>query len=90
VVVLAPCGFRADEVVERAATDGVLDELGGTPAADAGRVFAVDANAYLSRPGPRVVDGVALLASLLHPGTAPPFADPRASVALVGRAQSPQ
>ena len=90
VVVLAPCGFRAAEVVERAAADGVLEALAGTPAAAAGRVFAVDANAYLSRPGPRVVDGVALLASLLHPGTAPPFADPRASAALGSPAQSPQ
>jgi iron complex transport system substrate-binding protein len=80
VVVLAPCGFRADEVVERAAADGVLDALAGTPAARAGRVVAVDANAYLSRPGPRVADGVALLASVLHPGIAPPFADPVAAI----------
>jgi iron complex transport system substrate-binding protein len=90
VVVLAPCGFRAAEVIDRAAADGVLDALAGTPAADAGRVFAVDANAYLSRPGPRVVDGVALLASLLHPDVAPRFTDPRAAIALAGRTQSPQ
>jgi iron complex transport system substrate-binding protein len=90
VVILAPCGFRADEVADRAAADGVLDALAGTPAAVAGRVFAVDANAYLSRPGPRVVDGVALLASLLHPDVAPRFADAHAAIALVGRAQSPQ
>jgi iron complex transport system substrate-binding protein len=32
-----------------------------------GRIFAVDANAYFSRPGPRLADGVALLAHLLHP-----------------------
>ncbi len=81
VVVLAPCGFRTDEVVERAAADGVLEALAGTPAATAGRIFAIDANAYLSRPGPRVVDGVALLASLLHPGVAPPF-DQAASAVL--------
>ena len=84
MVVLAPCGFRTEEVVERAAADGVLDELAGTPAGRTGRIFAIDANAYLSRPGPRVVDGVALLASLLHPGVAPPFADPRAGAALAG------
>jgi iron complex transport system substrate-binding protein len=34
---------------------------------DLGRVIAVDANAYFSRPGPRVVDGVELLAAVLHP-----------------------
>jgi iron complex transport system substrate-binding protein len=71
VVVLAPCGFGAAEVAERAACDGVLDALAGTPAAAEGRVHAVDANAYFSRPGPRVVEGVALLASLLHPALVP-------------------
>jgi iron complex transport system substrate-binding protein len=30
-------------------------------------IWALDANAYFSRPGPRVVDGVELLASVLHP-----------------------
>ncbi len=88
VVVLAPCGFRTDEVVERAAADGVLDALAGTPAADSGRIFAVDANAYLSRPGPRVVDGVALLAALLHPGVAPPFGDDTAAAALTSRSSA--
>jgi iron complex transport system substrate-binding protein len=33
----------------------------------AGRVFAVDANAYFARPGPRLVDAVELLAHLVHP-----------------------
>ncbi len=35
------------------------------------RIFAVDANAYFSRPGPRLADGVALLAHLFHPGLFP-------------------
>jgi iron complex transport system substrate-binding protein len=34
------------------------------------RVVAVDGNAYFSRPGPRLVDGVALLASIFHPSSA--------------------
>jgi iron complex transport system substrate-binding protein len=33
----------------------------------AGEVVAVDAAAYFSRPGPRIVDGLELLASILHP-----------------------
>ncbi len=32
-----------------------------------GRVYAVDASSYFSRPGPRLVDGVEILAALLHP-----------------------
>jgi iron complex transport system substrate-binding protein len=56
VVVLAPCGYD----VERT--------LAEVPAAIPGEaVFAVDANALVSRPGPRIADGVELLAHLLHP-----------------------
>ena len=56
LVVAAPCGF--DE--ERAAREASLLRLPG-------RAVAVDANAYFSRPAPRVADGVAQLAFLLHP-----------------------
>ena len=44
--------------------------LAGTPALRDGRVWAIDANAYLSRPGPRIVDGAELLEAIAHPGTA--------------------
>ncbi|HTG85819.1 MAG TPA: DUF5522 domain-containing protein, partial [Pyrinomonadaceae bacterium] len=37
------------------------------PAVKNGRVFAVDANSYFARPGPRVVEGAELLARLIHP-----------------------
>ncbi len=62
VVVVAPCGFGLDgaaDLAARAIADDVLP-----PAAE---VWAVDADAYIVRPGPRLVDGVALLASVLHP-----------------------
>jgi iron complex transport system substrate-binding protein len=36
-------------------------------AVGAGEVVAVDASAYFSRPGPRIIDGLELLASILHP-----------------------
>ncbi|HKW79142.1 MAG TPA: cobalamin-binding protein, partial [Candidatus Limnocylindria bacterium] len=42
------------------------------------RAFAVDGNAYFSRPGPRVVDGVELLASLFHEGVVDAPRDARA------------
>ncbi|HEV2009554.1 MAG TPA: ABC transporter substrate-binding protein [Candidatus Limnocylindria bacterium] len=77
VLLLMPCGFDA----ERAHTEaGEL--LRGTDwsslrAVREGRAFALDGNAYFSRPGPRVVDGIELLASLLHPDRARP-ATPRA------------
>ncbi len=65
VVVSMPCGYDA----ERAATEtsAAGDRLAGLEA----RVAAVDASAYFSRPGPRLVDGIELLAHLLHPGAVP-------------------
>lgn len=38
------------------------------PAVRTGRVYSLDANSYFSRPGPRLVTGVEILAKLLHPG----------------------
>jgi len=63
IVVAMPCGYDAPRAHEEAmAHAGRLLELG------AGRIVAVDASAYFSRPGPRLVDGLELLAELLHPG----------------------
>ena len=60
LIVIAPCGFGADEAAARAAA---LDLP--CPA------VAVDADSYYSRPAPRLADGVAQLAHLLHPEAAP-------------------
>jgi iron complex transport system substrate-binding protein len=67
VVVLAPCGFDLDRTINEVDLDTLRGELLETAARREGKVFAVDANAYFSRPGPRLVDGVDLLAHLLHP-----------------------
>ena len=68
VLVLMPCGFDADRAAEEARR--VLPELPGwdeVPAVREGRVWAVDANSYFSRPAPRLVEGVEVLARILHP-----------------------
>jgi iron complex transport system substrate-binding protein len=67
VVVLAPCGFDLDRTLSDVDLDALRRHLAETPARREGKVFAVDANAHFSRPGPRLVDGVELLAHLLHP-----------------------
>jgi iron complex transport system substrate-binding protein len=67
VIVLAPCGYyRADvlSALEGARLPRGWHEL---PAVREGRVWAVDAAAYFSRPGPRVVDGAEILARVIHP-----------------------
>ena len=66
VVVVMPCGYDAPRALEEAtAHDAALHSLG------AERVVAVNAAAYFSRPGPRLIDGLELLASILHPSAAP-------------------
>jgi iron complex transport system substrate-binding protein len=68
VLVLMPCGFDVQRTVEEARR--VLPRLPGwneLPAVGEGRVWAVDANSYFSRPAPRLVDGVEILASIMHP-----------------------
>jgi iron complex transport system substrate-binding protein len=66
VVICMPCGYDAERALEEAESFGdELAELG------ARRVVAVDAAAYFSRPGPRLVDGLELLAHVLHPGLVP-------------------
>jgi iron complex transport system substrate-binding protein len=62
VVVAMPCGYDAD----RAATEAYqyADRIARLRA---DRVVAVDAASYFSRPGPRLVDGIELLAHVLHP-----------------------
>jgi len=62
VVVFMPCGYDLPAAVAEAQTFLNRPELAG-----AGAVFAVHANAFFSRPGPRLVDGVEILASALHP-----------------------
>jgi iron complex transport system substrate-binding protein len=66
VVVSMPCGYDA-----AGAERETLPHLDRIRALGAERVVAVDASAYFSRPGPRLVEGVELLAHLLHPDRVP-------------------
>jgi iron complex transport system substrate-binding protein len=70
LVIVAPCGYRLSGAAEQAAH--VVAGLPGVP------VWAVDADALVVRPGPRLVDGVEAIASILHPGALDP-ADPNAA-----------
>lgn len=67
VVIVAPCGYpeplAAEGIRHLAGRPGWAD----LPAVRAGRVHAIDANAYVSRPGPRIVDGLERIAEMLHP-----------------------
>jgi iron complex transport system substrate-binding protein len=62
MIIVSPCGYRLERAAELARQ---------MPRISDATVYAVDANAYFARPGPRVVEGVELLAHLFHPDLVP-------------------
>jgi len=64
VIIVAPCGYHLAGAIEQART--VARALPAVP------VWAIDADGIVVRPGPRLVDGVDAIASILHPGAVPP------------------
>jgi iron complex transport system substrate-binding protein len=83
VVVVMPCGYFLSEAEDEAARLYDNPEFASTPAAREGTVFAVDASSYFSRPGPRVVDGLDILAWAIHPEAYPE--PPPGAIVRVGR-----
>jgi iron complex transport system substrate-binding protein len=79
VIVAAPCGYGLPGTLELLDDAALRAELAATPAGTADQVWAVDASAYFVRPGPRLVDGVEILAGILHPDVWPAPADEAAS-----------
>jgi len=63
LVVVAPCGYHLPGAIEQA--QSAAQALPGLP------VWAIDADGIVVRPGPRLVDGVEAIASIVHPGAVP-------------------
>jgi iron complex transport system substrate-binding protein len=83
VVVFMPCGYG----LQAAAEEASRTLLGRPELAGVETIVAVDASAYCSRPGPRLVDGVEILAAALHPGRLPP--PPAGTAVRLGRTVGP-
>ena len=71
VIVLMPCGYDVQRTLNEAACLQRLEGWHELPAVKAGRVYAVNGHAFFSRPGPRLVDGLEILAHLIHPDIFP-------------------
>ena len=65
-LIIAPCGFTVDRAAREAETLKYLDGWQDLPAVRNQKVFVADGNAYFSRPGPRIVDGLEILATILN------------------------
>jgi iron complex transport system substrate-binding protein len=68
VIVIMPCGFTLPQTQRELARLTQQPEWKQLPAVRNRRVYAVDGNAYLNRPGPRIVESAELLAGLIQPG----------------------
>jgi iron complex transport system substrate-binding protein len=67
VIAYMPCGYWLEDAETEAEGLFANPDFAGTAAARGGSVFAVDASSYFSRPGPRIVDGLEILAWCIHP-----------------------
>jgi len=66
-LILMPCGFNVDRTLDEIGLVRGLPGWADLPAVTNGRVFAVAANALFSRPGPRLIDGLEVMAQVIHP-----------------------
>jgi iron complex transport system substrate-binding protein len=67
VLVIAPCGYDADQARHEYCAMSFPEQWNAIPAVRDNRVYALAANSYFSRPGPRLAAGVEILAQALHP-----------------------
>lgn len=67
IIILMPCGFDLQRTVAESKLVKYGDSLEKLRAVKNGKVFAVNGSAYFNRPGPRIVDGLEIMAQILHP-----------------------
>jgi iron complex transport system substrate-binding protein len=70
VVFIMPCGYGAEKAASEYAVAPLPKAWSDIPAVRSGKVFCVDGSSYYSRSGPRLVDGIEILAALIHPESA--------------------
>lgn len=78
IVVMIPCGYYIHDTLRQLEFTHFPSNWRDIPAFRNDEVWAIDATSYFSRPGPRVVDGVEILAKIFHPDV---FGSPRADEA---------
>ena len=67
IIMLMPCGFNLDRAIEDVPLLLNLEGWDSLPAVRNDRVFVLDADAYTSRLGPRLVTGLEIMAEIIHP-----------------------
>jgi iron complex transport system substrate-binding protein len=67
ILLIAPCGYTAERARAEYCSMDFPEQWGAIPAVRNGRVYALEANSYFSRPGPRLITGIEALAKLFQP-----------------------
>ena len=67
VIVLMPCGFTLERSIQEYRKTPLFEGWNNLPAIRNGELYAVNGSAYFNRSGPRLIDGVEILAEILHP-----------------------
>jgi iron complex transport system substrate-binding protein len=67
LILLMPCGFDVRRAVKESTPLRRLEGWNDLPAVKAANVYALNGSAYFSRPGPRLVNGLEILAHIIHP-----------------------
>ncbi len=67
ILLVAPCGYTAERAHDEYCSIDFPEQWNAVPAVHNGRVYALEANSYFSRSGPRLVSGIEALAKLFHP-----------------------
>lgn len=69
VIVFMPCGFDVKRGLQDVPVVSALEGWDGLPAVQNNRVYVIDASAFTSRSGPRLVAGLEIMAEMIHPET---------------------
>jgi iron complex transport system substrate-binding protein len=72
IIILMPCGFDLERAVAELAAMDLPPEWSGLRGVRSGEVYAVNGSAYFNRPGPRIVEGLRILAEIIQPALFPP------------------
>ena len=88
VMLISPCGYSAQRARDEYLAMGQSNGWNAIPGLRSGQVYALEANSYFSRPGPRLITGIEVLAGIFHPGMAVGEEAQRGAMRVAGLAAS--
>ena len=85
IIVLMPCGFNMERTLKELPVLASNGKWKSLQAVKKGNVYVVNANAYFSKPGPRIVVGLEIMAKILHPEASQHIRVPKSSYKKISK-----